>query len=162
MKKIIIYNPVYGTKHCGPLDSTEMKDLKDIIIKIKQFQKEKPHIYNNRTIIQGIRDGSSEDKTYKIGLYNFSISKGRMELQYILKRFPPETDLTKVVDKWGDLMGYLFWKGKICDYEYSIWVEPPKQEEPIDSNTTAETTINSSAETTNTVETDQTPANKVI
>ena len=122
-KKIIIHNPNYGTKHCGPLDNNDIIEIKDLIRKVKAIKREKPHFFNNRTIIQGIRDGNSEDQTYKIGFYNFAISKGRMELQHIVKRFPPETDLEKVVDKWGDILGYLFWRGKICDFEFSFWTD---------------------------------------
>lgn len=123
-KKIIIHNPNYGTKHCGPLTNDEINEIKEVINTIKEMQKEKPHFFNNRTIIQGIREGNSEDKMYKIGFYNFTISKGRMELQHVIKRFPPETDVesqNNIVDKWGDILGYLFWRGKVCDYEFSFW-----------------------------------------
>ena len=153
-KKIIIHNPHYGSKHCGPLDQTDLIEVKDLISRVKQIQKEKPYIFNNRTIIQGIREGNSEDKTYKIGFYNFAISKGRMELQHIIKRFPPDTDVDKIVDKWGDIMGYLFWRGKVCDYEFSIWTEPK-----ITASLPAPPTDNSDAPISDTTETRVTDAN---
>ena len=123
LKKIIIHNPNYGTKHCGPLEQRDVLEIKDLIQKVKVIKREKPHFFNNRTIIQGIRNGNSEDNTYKIGFYNFAISKGRMELQHIVKRFPADTDLETIVDKWGDILGYLFWRGTICDFEFSFWTD---------------------------------------
>ena len=77
--------------------------------------------------MQGIREGDSEDKTYKIGFYNFTISKGRMELQEIIKQFPEDTDVDTVVDKWGDILGYLFWRGTISDFDFEICSEEEKE-----------------------------------
>ena len=121
--KIIIYNPHYGTHHCGPLKDYEVEEIKEVVERVKKIKKAKPHFFNNRTIIQGIREGESEDKSYKIGFYNFTISKGRMELQEIIKKFPEDTDVDTVVDKWWDILGYLFWRGIICDYEFAKWTD---------------------------------------
>ena len=115
--KIIIDNPYYGPKECGPLDEEDIESIKEIVERVRTIQQEKPHFFNSRTIMQGIREGDSEDKSYKIGFYNFTISKGRMELQEIIKQFPEDTDVDTIVDKWGDILGYLFWRGTICDFE---------------------------------------------
>ena len=120
---LIIHNPYYGTKHCGPLKDQEIEEINGVVERVQRIKEEKPHFFNNRTIIQGIRDGESEDKSYKVGFYNFTISKGRMELQEIIKQFPEDTDVDTVVDKWGDILGYLFWRGTICDFEYGKWTE---------------------------------------
>ena len=137
-KKVIIYNPYYGTKHCGPLTDTEVQDIKEIVEKVKQIKAAKPHFFNNRTIIQGIRDAESDDKSYKIGFYNFTISKGRMELQEIIKQFPEDTDVDSIVDKWGDILGYLFWRGTICKFKPGVWTEADaarkKEEDELLSN----------------------------
>jgi len=121
--KIIINNPYYGPKHCGPLDDEDIESINEIVERVRTIQREKPHFFNNRTIMQGIREGESDDKSYKIGFYNFTISKGRMELQEVIKQFPEDTDVDTVVDKWGDILGYLFWRGTICDFEFGVWSE---------------------------------------
>ena len=100
-----IENPELGRKEIGPFTYKDLLEIEETIADIKKL----PKIYfTTTTVIEFIGNCHC--------LYDYEISQCRPIGHYIIKAFENVQDQIEL-DKWGDIYGYILWKGQVAPYK---------------------------------------------